>query len=229
MISRFGRRGRQVLFLVVVCMTFGHSAQFSRADESRGRVAIPGLESSQLDNTLQGLVLLEELNCVACHAMEVADLPPSSRRGVKKIQAAQKLPAGWNKIKLTYIHAGQEQRDYLATTMPQFGEANVGQLVDLFAKVDSLEDVAFDEIKDIERHKAAGHQLVGVTGFSCIACHDFNGQKASGPGAMDIIHSTNRLKKSWFYLFLSSPQTPAVFPPSATTTSPSRRAFPFIA
>ena len=38
----------------------------------------------------------------------VVDLTPSSRRGVKKAEGKTKLPVGWNKIELTYIHAGKE-------------------------------------------------------------------------------------------------------------------------
>jgi mono/diheme cytochrome c family protein len=100
---------------------------------------------------------------------------------------------------------GQRQRAYLNTKMPQFGEANVGHIVDAFEKIDSLEEVEFESIDDVDEYKAAGHKLMGTEGFSCIACHDFNGQKASGPGAMDIVHSTSRVKKDWFYLFMLKP------------------------
>ena len=93
----------------------------------------------------------------------------------------------------------------MATVMPQFGEANVGHLVDAFEKLDSVDAVKFEKIEDINNVKQAGHQLVGTTGFSCIACHDFNGQKAAGPGALDIIHSSSRLKKDWFYHFMLKP------------------------
>ena len=39
-------------------------------------VVIPGLVSSQLEPELKGAVLIEELNCAACHAGDVPT-PPS--------------------------------------------------------------------------------------------------------------------------------------------------------
>ena len=37
------------------------------ATRSHGAVTLPGLEASRLEQKLKGLVLLEELNCTACH------------------------------------------------------------------------------------------------------------------------------------------------------------------
>lgn len=182
------------------------------------RAVLPEVESTQL--TQQQLVnkSLVTFNCIACHQREglggvsperdpyfvgtKVQLGNEGRIPPPLTHVGAKLQTSW--INEVMLH-GKEQREYLATRMPQSGEANVGHLVNLFEKVDTLEEVTFDEIENVERYKAAGHQLVGTTGFSCIACHDFNGQKASGPGAMDIIHSTERLKKKWFYLFLLKP------------------------
>ena len=93
----------------------------------------------------------------------------------------------------------------------------MGHLVDLFDKVDTLESVIFAPVKDSKKTKLVGHTLIGSTGFSCIACHDFNGQKAGGPGAMEIIHTTERLKKDWFYLFMLDPARfrPRIIMPAA--------------
>ena len=100
---------------------------------------------------------------------------------------------------------GGRQREYLATRMPQYGESNVGHLIDLFEKVDRVEPVEFEPIRNLADVRKAGHFLIGTDGFSCIACHDFNGQKAAGPGALEIIHTTSRLKKEWFYHFMLKP------------------------
>ncbi len=161
---------------------------------------------------------LVTFNCIGCH--ERAELGGVSAErnayfvGSKKELGNQgripppltlvgaKLQTTWMK---EVMLRGQQQRDYLATRMPQFGESNVGHLIELFEEVDALEETTFAEIKDVDQTKLAGHTLVGTTGLSCIACHDFNGQKASGPGAMDIIHATERLKKNWFYLYLLNP------------------------
>ena len=46
--------------------------------------------------------------------------------------------------------------------------------------------------------------MMGTTGFSCIACHDFNGEKG-GAGALDIVNLTERLQKNWFHLYMRDP------------------------
>ena len=40
--------------------------------DASAEVIVPGLASSELDSELKGLVLIEELNCVACHESEGA-------------------------------------------------------------------------------------------------------------------------------------------------------------
>ena len=179
---------------------------------------LPGVESKKLTHQQTVNKSLVNFNCIACHEREglggvspernalfvgtKGELGNEGRIPPPLTHVGAKLQTPWIK---EVIVGGQEQRDYLATRMPKFGEGNVGHLVELFEKVDSLEEVNFEEIDDVKRVKAAGHKLVGTTGFSCIACHDFNGQQAAGPGAMDIIHSTARLKKDWFYHFLLKP------------------------
>ena len=170
---------------------------------------------SERDSVHKSLVTF---NCIACHQRDglggiaperdqyfvgsKGELGNEGRVPPPLTHVGAKLQTPW--IKSVMVD-GAEQRDYLATRMPQFGEANIGHLIEKFEKVDHLEEVEFDEIEDLSRVKSAGHQLVGATGFSCIACHDFNGQQASGPGALDIIHSTQRLKKDWFYWFMLDP------------------------
>ncbi len=113
-----------------------------------------------------------------------------------------KLKPEW--IAEVLLH-GKRQRGYLDASMPQFGEANVGHLVDLFGKVDELEAAGIPRIADLQESRNAGHRMIGVTGLSCIACHDFNGQKSGGVSALDLVYVTERLKKNWFHLYLREP------------------------
>lgn len=89
--------------------------------------------------------------------------------------------------------------------MPQFCEANVGHLVGLFGKVDELETGSVPQVANIGESKNAGYEMIGTTGLSCIACHEFSGQKAGDMIAPDIGHLTERLKKNWFYLYMRQP------------------------
>jgi mono/diheme cytochrome c family protein len=198
----------------------GHWPRFHlSADQQKLiRAALAGVETIELNQQAIVEKSLATFNCIACHDRAgLGGVSPERNEyfvGDKKelgnegrippplTHVGAKLQTHWIK---EVMLGGKEQREYLAVRMPQFGEANVGHLVELFEQVDSLEQVEFPKIEDVAEYKQAGHQLIGVTGLSCIACHDFNGQKAEGPGAMEMIHSTERLKKDWFYLFMLNP------------------------
>jgi mono/diheme cytochrome c family protein len=182
------------------------------------RSALPQAEKADLKPREVVNKTLVTFNCIACHNR--ADLGGVSPHRNEYFTGAKKELGNEGRIPppLTLVGAklhpqwmrevmlnGKTQREYLATRMPQFGEANVGHLIELFEQVDKLEAVNFAKIEDLDKHKSAGHKLIGTTGLSCIACHDFNGQKAGGPGALDIVHATERVKKDWFYWFLLDP------------------------
>ncbi len=198
----------------------GYWPRFNLSDSQRKLLSsvLPSIETIKLSDHDTINKSLVTFNCIACHERaELGAVTPERDRyftGTKKelgnegrippplTHVGAKLKKEWTREVMLH---GKMQRQYMDTTMPQFGEANIGHLVDLFEKVDSLEKVAFAKIEDVEKYKRSGHELVGTTGFSCIACHDFNGQKAAGPGAMEIIHTTGRLKKDWFYWFMLNP------------------------
>lgn len=112
-----------------------------------------------------------------------------------------KLKPEWIRKVLT---EGVRQRPYMNVVMPQYGAENVGHLAELFGKVDSLETVKFPEIEDIKESKNAGYDMIGPKGFSCVACHNYNGL-ASGAGAIDLVNVNKSLKKNWFHLFMQNP------------------------
>ena len=124
-----------------------------------------------------------------------------------------KLTSSW--LKEVMLNGGR-QRFYLNTRMPVYKEKEVEALVELFEKNDSLEELDYPKITNIKESKNAGYHIMGTSGLSCIACHDFNGQKSGGAGALDIIHTTERLKKNWFHLYMRNPSRfhPTVIMPS---------------
>src|SRR5205814_285979 len=102
-------------------------------------------------------------------------------------------------------------RPYMATRMPQFGEANVGALVANFAKADS--EVRTEAAVEQQPNKpdsslqevGYGRKFVGTEGLSCISCHVFAGHKSLGIPAMDLTLMTQRLQKDWFHRYLLDP------------------------
>ncbi len=181
--------------------------------------ALPGAEKPVLDDKQQLDKTLVTFNCTACHERSglggiapdrnalftgTADaLGDQGRLPPPLTHVGAKLTPEW--IAEVLLH-GKRQRGYLDASMPQFGEANVGHLVELFGKVDKLEEVVIPPTPNIQESKNAGYEMIGSNGLACIACHDFNGQKSGGAGALDIGPVTERLKKNWFHLYMRQPQ-----------------------
>ena len=194
--------------------------RFDLNAEQRGWIikALPHAEQPILDDKRQIDKTLVTFNCIGCH--DRAGLGGIAKERKALFTGTQEAMGDQSRLPppLTHIGAklqpewiaevllhGKRQRGYLDASMPQFGEANVGHLVELFGKVDELETVPIPKIANIQESKNAGCEMMGTSGYSCIACHDFNGQKSAGVGALDIVQATERLKKNWFHLYLRQP------------------------
>lgn len=191
--------------------------------------ALPLAEQPKLDDKQQINKTLAALNCVACHERSgLGGIAPERNALFTGTQPALG-DQGRVPPPLTHVGAklqpewladvllrGKRQRGYLDAAMPQFGEAQVGHLVELFGKVDALEKVTIPQIANLQESKAAGHEMIGFSGLSCIVCHEFNGQKSGEMSALDLVHVTERLKKDWFHLYLRQPARfhPTVIMPS---------------
>ena len=68
------RHRSSVLLAAVAALAF-EMAPFADA-----QIRLPSLERSQIDNQLAGRILIQELNCVACHESASADLASASRK-----------------------------------------------------------------------------------------------------------------------------------------------------
>ena len=172
---------------------------------------------------------LARLNCLACHERRGLGGIPPERNALFSGTApalgdqgrlppplsdvgAKLTPAGLEAVLLQ----GHRQRPYVDAAMPQFGEANSRRLIGLFAEVDHLETVKLPPLANLQESRNAGYEMVGEKGFSCIACHDFNGQKSAGAGALDLVNLTQRIQKNWFHLYMRAPQRfhPGIIMPS---------------
>ena len=205
--------------------------RFDLSAEQRALIAkaLPIAEKPQLDDSQQIAKTLATFNCIACHERTgLGGIAPERNALFTGTQPAlgdqgrippplshvgAKLKPEW--IAEVLLH-GKRQRDYVDASMPQFGEANVGHLVELFGKVDKLEAAVLPKVANIQESKAAGYEMIGTNGLSCIACHEFNGQKSGEMSALDIGRVTERLKKNWFALYMRQPSRfhPTVIMPS---------------
>lgn len=194
--------------------------RFDLAAERRDWIAraIPDAERPSLSDARRLDKTLAAFNCVACHDRAGLGGVAPERKALFTGTQPEMGDQGRLPPPLTHVGAklkpeaiaevllrGKRARGYVDAGMPQFGEANVGHLVELFGKVDDLEAADIPVIADVQEAKKAGHRMIGVDGLSCVACHDFNGQTSGGVSALDLVTVPERLKKNWFHLYLREP------------------------
>lgn len=158
------------------------------------------------------------LNCYACHSRGKrggpaglrseffttavdADLGDEGRMPPHLDGVGVKLKPGWMERALWQ---GASVRPYMATRMPQFGQANVKHLVAAFAKADTASTPATELAVDDTLAKA-GHKLTGTGGLSCVQCHVFAGRPSLGVPALDLTTVYERLEGAWFRRYLLDP------------------------
>ncbi len=168
--SRSRRLAGHALFLIAIVLTYGYAAQVSRADESRVGVAIPGLATSKLECKLQGLVLLEELNCLACHASEGAPAAAS--------KVAPRLSAVGSRVNPNYLEnfiqdphsvkAGTTMPDVMSHLDADARQKTAGAITHYLLSLNK-KGPAFD-LQAIDAVAAEnGERLFHSVG--CVACH----------------------------------------------------------
>jgi len=191
--------------------------------------ALPHVDQPRLSDSQTLDKALVTFQCTACHDRAGLGGIPSDRLALFTGTQPSLGDQGRLPPPLTHLGAklrpesitdillhGKRHRMYVDAAMPQFGEANVGHLAGLFAKVDALEAAPIPKVTDLPESKRVGHELIGSTGFSCIACHEFHGQKTGEFGSVDLAQVASRLQQNWFHLYLRQPARfhPTVIMPS---------------
>ena len=135
---------------------------------SYGDVIIPGLVSSTLDDKLKGRVLIEELNCVACHASE--------RSLAERSKKSPRLSEVGSRLNPNYIEAflRDPQRTKPGTTMPDAlaqlsGEEKKRAAISLTHFLLSLNKNGFSPQAPDAVAARQGERLFRASG--CVACH----------------------------------------------------------
>ncbi len=164
---------------------------------------------------------LATLNCYACHQRDGLGGPSEDRKtyfGTNveiDLGDEGRLPPHLNDVGSKLNRKALERillkrqlhvRPFMATRMPQFGDASLKGLVDHLVKAD-LRDGDLKKPAFSEESVEVGHQFVGVKGLSCIACHNVNGNKAVGVQGIDLVYAHERLNPGWFHRFLYNPAT----------------------
>ncbi|MEO1525979.1 MAG: c-type cytochrome [Planctomycetota bacterium] len=180
------------------------------------------LQPEQVERTAdQSIDLsLAYFNCVACHDRNELGGVSQLRRGHFQTTnlnlgeqgripptlsgVGAKLKSKWMRDVLVN---GRAVRPYIKTRMPQYGEQNVGHLVELFQSVDELSETRHASFKNQKETRELGLKLVGNKGLNCVACHTYQYKTADTMPAVDLTEMAERLKKDWFYQYMLSPQS----------------------
>jgi mono/diheme cytochrome c family protein len=180
--------------------------------------------------------LVGEFRCEACHAIRgpaTLTLPPN-QMPPSLTDAGNKLRRGWIQ---EVLFEGKRARPWLAMPMPNFGEDNIGALVDGFAAQAGAElgEGARVETVRIDLSEEGVH-LMGTDekglgpdegGLGCILCHDYRGEAAQGEmRAPDLTQIEDRVRTDWIARWLFDPArtTPGTAMPDFFSAKPARTA-----
>jgi mono/diheme cytochrome c family protein len=164
--------------------------------------------------------MVTSMNCLACHERDGIGGPEPGRAFYFQttgldLEDEGRFPPRLTSVgrklvpeALTNVLQGRGAvRPYMVTRMPDFG-SHGPTLAECFAKADlngEIRPTPRDGKEDQVGRSAWGRELVGVTGLSCISCHNLNGKKSLGISAMDLALAPKRLQPEWFRDYLIDP------------------------
>ena len=162
---------------------------------------------------------LHSFNCLACHERDgmggvSADRNPYFKTTNLNLGEQGRIPPTLSgvgaKLKAQWMRDvminGRAIRPYMKTRMPQFGEDNVGHLVDLFRDTDTLSETSFPKFDDQKAMRKMGLELAGNQGLNCVACHTYQYKLSDTMPAVDLTEMAERLEKDWFHRYMMFPQ-----------------------
>ena len=146
-------------------------------------VALPGVMNASLEESLKGRVLLEELNCVACH--NEASLRSSSRPSPRLAEVGSRVHPDYLRAFLANPHKVKP-----GTTMPDvLGDRPAGERKDI-AEALTHYLVSLNKGKafgpEAPDTVAAGHGEKLFHSVGCVACHS-----PRGPGGGELLSDTS--------------------------------------
>lgn len=164
---------------------------------------------------------LAGLNCYACHRRGALGGPELARDTVFQTTTAE---MGWesrlpppldgvgDKLKSSFLKdlfaLGSNQRPYMLTRMPGFGDGTLDRFHQSLTRIDRAESGESESTITQEATKEQirdGRKLVGASGLSCIKCHSYRNVKGGGLGVIDLLAMTKRLRADWFHRYLQNP------------------------
>jgi mono/diheme cytochrome c family protein len=180
----------------------------------------------------QARVDLERFNCLACHTKDgeggLTSALLETLRKYEKVENSEALtPPSLNgvghKLRTSAMKGvlvqGVRVRQWMGLRMPQFGEANIGALVEGLATLEgTVPDDTVHKVELSSAKLAAGRDLAGKGAFGCSSCHDMAGVPNVGTRGPDLALTPGRIRYDWYLRWMEQPQRmqqgtrmPAVF------------------
>lgn len=189
------------------------------------QLALRTLQSNYVANPTQRVAAaLAAFNCYACHERDgIGGVEPARNPHFQTNQPEMgdegRLPPSLTgvgaKLRPEWLQQvlakGAKDRPYMFTRMPRFGnaceQAIQEHLVSLDRAAAAPTPPAPTESLSERRVKATGRQLTGERGMSCVKCHTWGKERASGIQAISLTTMAARLDDGWFRRYLLNPQT----------------------
>lgn len=184
-------------------------------------------QGSTFDDATNIHVTMAAMNCYACHVRGKLGGPEAIRDEIFQTTIPEmglegRLPPALDGVgdKLTdasfasAMEKGSNLRDYMLTRMPAFGyegfeafhrSINQTDRRGEMKSADHSGDHPVDHSGGHDGMVAAGRQLVGNRGLSCVKCHRYDGESGGGLGAIDLLTMPQRLRVEWFHRYLQDP------------------------
>lgn len=199
---------------------------YALSAEQRGAIRTALAQPSRTDDPKRAARrLMLQRDCFSCHARdsiggpapEIAEHFTSTKDDLGDLG---RLPPPLDGVGRKFQRGALENvlrgrdpvRKYMRVRMPDFGEELARELSALLAKADADPNerpaLAQENPNQVGRNEW-GRELVGTSGYACIACHDLHGHASLGLGAYDLAEMPKRLRPEWVRDFLLNP---AAFP-----------------
>jgi mono/diheme cytochrome c family protein len=162
----------------------------------------------------------KRFNCLNCHNRDGEggiDLALSDK--MKAVESAEnaddvqppRLGGVGHKMRTSWMKEvllnGGRARPWMNLRMPQYGNANVGQLHEQLPLLDgTTTDDSVGKAEFTKEKIETGKALTGKQGHGCIACHDISGQRGGGTRGPDLATTNQRVRFDWYTRWMHQPQ-----------------------
>ena len=162
---------------------------------------------------------LTRLNCLNCHQRNgEGGLTLALSEEMRRLENADNadgfapplLTGVGHKLKPKWLNDvllnGGQARPWMNLRMPQYGPANVAELVTALPQLEATPEESDKALSVTTASISTGRELIGKTGHGCISCHDISGVQTAGTRGPDLATTTQRIRHDWYDRWMLHPQ-----------------------